>query len=45
MNVKFPEEYPLKAPIIYFLNPIYHLNINQKAPRSPGDISLGYISM
>ena len=45
MNIKFPEEYPLKAPIIYFTTPIYHLNINPKAPKSPGDIPLGNVSL
>ena len=45
MNIKFPEEYPLKAPIAYFTTPIYHLNINPKAPKSPGDLPLGSVSI
>ena len=45
MNIKFPEEYPLKAPIVCFTTPIYHINVNPRAPRSPEDIPLGYISL
>ena len=43
--VQFPEEYPLKPPVVYFSTPIYHLNVNPRAPRSPGDLPLGHISL
>ena len=42
---KFPEEYPIKPPEVYFLTPIYHLNVNPRAPRSSEDIPLGHISI
>ena len=45
INVKFPEEYPIKPPEVYYLTPIYHLNVNPKAPRSSEDIPLGHISL
>ena len=45
IKIKFPDEYPLKAPIAYFYTPIYHINVNPKAPKSPGDLPLGYISI
>ena len=45
MNIKFPDEYPLKPPEVYYLTPIYHLNINDRAPKSPDDIPLGKVSI
>jgi len=45
LYAKFPEEYPLKAPEVYFETPIYHLNINPKVPRSSEDIPLGHVSL
>ena len=45
MNVKFPDEYPIKPPEVCFLTPVYHLNINDKAPKSPNDIPLGKVSI
>ena len=42
---QFPEEYPLKPPEVYFSTPIYHLNVNPRAPRSSDDIPLGHISL
>ena len=45
MNIQFPEEYPIKPPVVYFLTPIYHLNINPKAPRKSGDEPLGYVNI
>jgi ubiquitin-conjugating enzyme E2 D/E len=44
-QVEFPEDYPLKPPKVYFLTPIYHLNVNPRAPRSSEDIPLGHISL
>ena len=45
IGIKFPEEYPLKAPEVYYITPIYHLNVNPRAPRSSEDIPLGHISI
>ena len=30
LNIEFTEEYPYKPPIIYFITPIYHCNINSR---------------
>lgn len=30
MYVKFPDQYPFKAPEIRFITPIYHCNMNQQ---------------
>ena len=43
LNIKFPEEYPLKAPVVYFVTPIYHLNIKPKASIRSEDEPLGYV--
>jgi len=43
MNVHFPPDYPNKAPEVYFITPIYHLNVNPCAPKNEGDESLGHV--
>ena len=43
LNIHFPPEYPNKAPEVYFITPIYHLNVNPCAPKNPGDESLGHV--
>ena len=43
MNVHFPPDYPNKAPEVYFLTPIYHVNVNPCAPKNEGDESLGHV--
>ena len=43
LRIHFPPVYPNKAPEIYFITPIYHLNINPCAPKKEGDESLGYV--
>ena len=43
LNVHFPPEYPNKAPEVYFVTPIYHLNVNPKCPKKEGDESLGHV--
>ena len=45
LNIEFPELYPLKPPEVYFITPIYHANINSKAPRASGDFPLGQVSL
>ena len=43
LNIHFPPEYPNKAPEVFFITPIYHLNVNPTAPKKPGDESLGHV--
>ena len=45
LTVTFPHNYPNEPPIICFLNPIYHLNVNPKSPTSPNDPPLGFINI
>ena len=43
LNIHFPPEYPNKAPEVFFITPIYHLNVNPTVPRNPGGESLGHV--
>ena len=43
LNAHFSDNYPNEPPEVYFMTPIYHLNVNPKAPRNEGDESLGHI--
>ena len=43
LSVHFPTDYPKKAPEICFITPIYHVNVNPRAPAFPGEESLGHI--
>ena len=45
LSIKFPNDYPNKAPEVCFLTPIYHVNVNPKAPKTLGDgvESLGHV--
>ena len=43
--VEFPEKYPEEPPKVYFITPIYHLNIYPKVPKDPDDIPLGHVSI
>ena len=48
LSVTFPEDYPKSVPDVFFLTPIYHLNINPNAPKFPGSPSsesLGHVSI
>ena len=42
LNIDFPFEYPKKPPQICFVTPIYHLNINPRAPRDQDSLHLGF---
>ena len=44
-SVKFPKDYPNRAPEVCFLTPIYHVNINPRAPKIQGEgvESLGHV--
>ena len=37
LNVHFPDNYPNEPPEVCFITPIYHLNVNPKAPKNEGD--------
>ena len=45
LSIKFPDDYPNRAPEVCFLTPIYHVNVNPKAPKTSGDgvESLGHV--
>ena len=43
LSISFPPEYPQKAPEICFITPIYHVNVNSKAPVFEGGESLGHV--
>ena len=43
LSVRFPNDYPQNPPEVCFLTPIYHLNVNPKAPKAPGEESLGHV--
>ena len=45
LKIKFPKDYPQKPPQIYFITPVYHLNVNPKVPQSELDNPLGYVSI
>ena len=45
LSVHFPTDYPKKAPEICFITPVYHVNVNPRAPAFPGAESLGHISI
>ena len=45
LSINFPNDYPNKAPEVCFLTPIYHVNVNPKAPKTQGEgvESLGHV--
>ena len=43
IEIDFPEKYPEKAPVAYFVTPIYHLNINPIGSLVDGGEELGHI--
>ena len=44
LEVDFPDNYPESAPEIYFITPIYHLNVNPYNNSNWG-IKLGHVSL
>ena len=46
LKAKFPEDYPNKRPKVYFITPIYHLQVNPKHGYSAdlGEICLGVLN-
>ena len=45
IKLVFPKEYPNKAPEIYFITPIYHLNVRTKKSVPPNDEHIGHINL
>ena len=47
LKVHFPDNYPNEPPEVCFITPIYHLNVNPKAPKNEEDEfeNLGHISI
>ncbi len=43
LSISFPNDYPTKAPEVCFITPIYHVNVNPKAPAFAGAESLGHV--
>ena len=43
LKVIFPTNYPNNPPSIFSLTPIYHVNVNPKAPTFAGAESLGHV--
>ena len=43
LNAHFPPDYPNKPPEVFFITPIYHVNVKPTAPKSKGEESLGHI--
>ena len=43
LKAHLPTDYPNSAPEFIFETPIYHMNVNPKAPKEEGDESLGHV--
>ena len=43
LSIDFPNNYPNAAPEVCFLTPIYHVNVNPKAPNFEGAEPLGHV--
>ena len=43
LSIKFPEEYPKKAPEVVFKTPIYHINVNPRKSEGKGAEPLGHV--
>ena len=43
LRIHFPQDYPTKPPEVYFITPIYHVNVNPCAPNEKGGESLGHV--
>ena len=43
LRIKFPDNYPRKAPDVRFITPIYHVNVNPRAPKNNDMQSLGHV--
>ena len=45
LKLVFPKEYPNKAPELYFIRPIYHLNVRPKKGIPPNNEHIGHINV
>ena len=43
LSIKFPDEYPNKAPEVVFKTPIYHINVNPRKSDVKGAEPLGHV--
>ena len=43
LNAHFPNDYPNNPPEVFFITPIYHVNVKPTAPKSEGEESLGHV--
>ena len=43
LNAHFPDDYPNKPPEVYFITPIYHVNVKPTAKKSEEEESLGHV--
>ena len=43
LNIHFPEDYPKSRPEVYFITPIYHVNVNPIAPKTKDSEPLGHV--
>ena len=43
LSIDFPQNYPQNPPEVCFITPIYHVNVNPKAPKFQGAESLGHV--
>ena len=43
LNVHFPPDYPNKPPEVFFVTPIYHVNVNPTASNEEGGEALGHV--
>ena len=43
LSIDFPQNYPQKPPEVCFVTPIYHVNVNPKAPTFSGAEPLGHV--
>ena len=42
LNAHFPDDYPNKPPEVYFITPIYHVNVKPTSPQSEEEEPLGH---
>ena len=45
LRLLFPDNYPLERPLVRFITPIYHVNVNPHKYNYKGATPLGYISI
>ena len=43
LRAHFPPDYPIRKPEVFFITPIYHVNVKPTAPKTEGEESLGHV--